>query len=563
MAVIARAIAHVLIDAGIEVAIVPIPGELSGRRAETSFRSHYIDANATLPYPLTLFLDSPPVVLNLLENAPALFAAPVNAIVPFWELTRFPAAWERAFSAMDLVLAPSTFIADAVARSFSIPVAHIPVLPTAVPVDGVPQRPGLPPGFRVLSSFDVLSSVSRKNPSASIDAFLQAFTDRDDVHLLLKTWQTRESQLSGLEPLLDRHRNVHVISDDLSSAEMAALHRDSHAYIALHRAEGLGLGMLDSMAFGRPVVATDYSGNRDFLNDENGCPIGYDLVPVVAPEGIYSPAYVGEAVQWADPRIADAGRALARLHDDRDFYESRASRSRATIDERRAKFASLEWLEPLRALLRDKQSRPLVPREETLSAPPEAQPSVEIIFRRIAHAFEGDSQGRRPLFSAFIPTLTGFSPVLDVGCGDGLFLKILAENGIQGVGIDLDPVKVAECRAQGLTADLSDLRELENRGATFGGIWASHIIEHIEPRAAIEFLMTAYRILRPGGRLVIVTPNVGFAPVIENFWLDLTHVRPYPRVLLAAMCEAIGFSVIGQASDLGGMKDTYVIGTRS
>jgi 2-polyprenyl-3-methyl-5-hydroxy-6-metoxy-1,4-benzoquinol methylase len=186
---------------------------------------------------------------------------------------------------------------------------------------------------------------------------------------------------------------------------------------------------------------------------------------------------------------------------------------------------------------------------------------IESVYRQVAHAFEGTPADRTPMFAAFLDVFRECSPVLDVGCGDGTFLEVMRSNGITGAGIDLDPVKVKQCSEKGFDVELADLRDLEQQGRQFGGIMASHIIEHVEPRAAIEFFLTAFALLRSGGRLALLTPNIGFQPVIENFWLDLTHVRPYPRALLVAMLQACGFAVIGNGV-LGGMQDTYVVAQR-
>ncbi len=139
--------------------------------------------------------------------------------------------------------------------------------------------------------------------------------------------------------------------------------------------------------------------------------------------------------------------------------------------------------------------------------------------------------------------------VLDAGCGRGEFLELLTKAGIRATGCDDSEEAISRCREKGLTdvfqADV--LEYLRRTAKAFDGIFCSHVIEHMEVARAREFLRLVCAALRPGGVLVIVTPNFGSLDVAtEIFWLDPTHVRPYPAPLLAAMCEDAGFTVRDQ-----------------
>lgn len=194
---------------------------------------------------------------------------------------------------------------------------------------------------------------------------------------------------------------------------------------------------------------------------------------------------------------------------------------------------------------------------EALPATSQAE-EIEAVFRRVSHLHEGGREVRRAFARAFVPLLAEHAPVLDVGCGDGTLLDVLREAGVAAAGIDLDPVKVGEARAAGHDVRSLDLRALRGLGDRYGAVVASHIIEHIEPRDAIAFMLDVRALLTPGGRFLIVTPNVGHPPVVENFWLDLTHVRPYPGALLLSMFGACGFEPV-DFGQVGPMKDTYAI----
>jgi O-antigen chain-terminating methyltransferase len=135
-------------------------------------------------------------------------------------------------------------------------------------------------------------------------------------------------------------------------------------------------------------------------------------------------------------------------------------------------------------------------------------------------------------------------PVLDVGAGRGYFLEALRGRGIEGVGVDNSPQAAVEARAIGVDIVVQDAFEFMEQQAGFGGVFMSHVIEHFEPGRAVELIRLAHRMLRPGGTIVIVTPNpLDWMVLSEIFWLDPTHVRPYPALLLTAMLESAGFDV--------------------
>jgi len=99
------------------------------------------------------------------------------------------------------------------------------------------------------------------------------------------------------------------------------------AYVSLHRAEGLGLGMAECMALGKPVIGTAYSGNLEFMNRENSCLVDYSLIPV-KPEDY---AYYEGGWMWADPDLDDAARYMRKLVNDPEYRQRIASRAAADI----------------------------------------------------------------------------------------------------------------------------------------------------------------------------------------------------------------------------------------
>lgn len=149
----------------------------------------------------------------------------------------------------------------------------------------------------------------------------------------------------------------------------------------------------------------------------------------------------------------------------------------------------------------------------------------------------------------------GAGSVLDLACGRGIFLDLLREAGIQGVGVDQNRRAVEECRSRGLDrVELGDLfahlqREIA-AGTHHDGVFCSHLVEHLTGQRAAELVGSCAALLAPGGRVVIVTPNVANLKVwTKVFWLDPTHERPYPRAILEAMMEEAGLTVVRSFDD--------------
>jgi O-antigen chain-terminating methyltransferase len=161
------------------------------------------------------------------------------------------------------------------------------------------------------------------------------------------------------------------------------------------------------------------------------------------------------------------------------------------------------------------------------------------------YEFGGSESTIRDIQKRFVKFFLGHGPVLDIGCGRGVFLELLAAAGIPCVGIDHSEEALEACRKKGLTVYREDAQTYlkQNRGH-FGGIFCSHVIEHMAYDDALKFLELCDTALRPGGLFLLVTPNPDDLTIMsEIFWLDPTHVRPYPKLLLQRMLQALGFEI--------------------
>ncbi len=156
---------------------------------------------------------------------------------------------------------------------------------------------------------------------------------------------------------------------------------------------------------------------------------------------------------------------------------------------------------------------------------------------------EADPEWNRRVLEFYVPFFSGCQRVLDVGCGRGEFLELLQERGISGVGIDIDAEMVRVCQEKGLQVVQADLFEyLAAQEQAFDGIFCSNVIEHMNTDQVLRFFQLAYQAVRPGGRMLVATPNPESLIVhLYEFWRDPTHVRLYNLPLLRFLMEYVGF----------------------
>jgi SAM-dependent methyltransferase len=184
--------------------------------------------------------------------------------------------------------------------------------------------------------------------------------------------------------------------------------------------------------------------------------------------------------------------------------------------------------------------------------PPLPEPS-RADLAAIARAFV-DAAGDRATRQGYLRWLPRHGTVLDVGCGGGAFLDVARAAGLGAIGIDRDGAAIAAARGRGHDVLLGDavavLRELGGTGARFHGALLAHVIEHLDGEGALRLLYAIAAVLAPGAPLVVATPDVRSHIVLsELFWLDPTHVRPYPPLLVERLGATAGFDLAASFRD--------------
>lgn len=232
-----------------------------------------------------------------------------NIAYPFWELDSIPPKYIEYLKKYDSIWAPSSFILETLQRhgfANACLVKHPIQLPTQTPNFLDSSGP-----LKILFHFDFDSFPARKNPEAAIHAFKQAFPGNEDVCLTVKARGQRDlGKREWLAQLAKDDPRIKVVDQLMTRADINALTADHDVFLSLHRSEGLGLGCAEALAAGKAVVATDYGGSTDFINDDTGYPVQWSRIDVGPDDYI-----LAENATWAEPSIDHAAETLRFIYE--------------------------------------------------------------------------------------------------------------------------------------------------------------------------------------------------------------------------------------------------------
>jgi Glycosyltransferase len=228
-----------------------------------------------------------------------------------WETDSFPEQWLDRFSYLDEVWVGSQLMASAITAYSPVPVTIVPYV-VEVPKSVVVKPKSDNILFTFFFSFDYRSIVERKNPLGLIEVFRTAFISGERVRLRIKSSHA-SSRPEYARQLQNAATGLPVefmdeIVDTQTNWELLA---SADAYVSLHRSEGFGLGMAEAMALGKPVMATAYGGNCDYMNSDNSALVKYTLFKTLK---AYPPYPMGTV--WAETDHNDAIKQMRRLYED-------------------------------------------------------------------------------------------------------------------------------------------------------------------------------------------------------------------------------------------------------
>ncbi|HRU38617.1 MAG TPA: methyltransferase domain-containing protein [Candidatus Goldiibacteriota bacterium] len=157
----------------------------------------------------------------------------------------------------------------------------------------------------------------------------------------------------------------------------------------------------------------------------------------------------------------------------------------------------------------------------------------------------------------YVKMLSGCGMTLELGCGDGDFLRLCGAAGIRAEGVDKNPGALS----RGLNVKKADIVAFmrKRKRNSLGNVYARHVAEHLTPKRLKMLLSASWRALRSKGRIILVFPNTDNAYVMAHeFWKDVTHVRPYPVSVIEKMLKDEGFVIILSGPDNDSWDNCFI-----
>lgn len=259
-------------------------------------------------------------------------------------------------------------------------------------------------------------------------------------------------------------------------------------------------------------------------------------------------------------RLADAkDRLYVSLSNDRndlmlEAMDKRLTSAASTVDSMRL---AIDGLQTHVSLARSELKRlaapaGLEPTPEVGSPPRTARATVDGPFRdehytAFQDRFRGSEEAIRDHLLDYVEVLRDHHPVVELGCGRGEFLALLEQADVEASGIDTNREMVRACTNRGLDASEANLIDfLEQRQSeSAGSLFSAQVVEHLPPNQLRAVLENCFRVLRPGGLLVLETVNPrSILALVESFYRDLTHEKPLHPETIDFMLRAAGFEQV-------------------
>jgi len=325
----ARCAARSADAAGVGVALVDLKLHTKNPLVDSSFNSRLQTDN---PYPVNVFhLDAPAARDIDHHHGQAFRSEKYNIGYWAWELPEFPDSWVHFAEYFDEIWAPSHFAADAIAQKVAVPVLTMPhSISFSRPVGDFRSKFALPGDkYLFLFLYDLNSYSERKNPVAVIDAFRRSGLAGKGAGLVIKVHnvESNPTDFDRLRAATASLPDTILITQTLSHAEIYELETACDCFVSLHRSEGFGIAVAECMFLGKPVISTDWSATKEFVNADNGCPVRCELVTLERNHGPYA-----KGQTWASPDIDHAAEWMKRLFHDPALGKSLGIAARETIE---------------------------------------------------------------------------------------------------------------------------------------------------------------------------------------------------------------------------------------
>ncbi|MES2877929.1 MAG: glycosyltransferase family 4 protein [Pseudomonadota bacterium] len=373
-----RAIATLLQSKGVPFSLFEIPYAWGQPQYDQRFKEEQVATIGELPYPVNLYVLPLGFYQTFFDTHPEFLARKRLHIANFWwETTRFPASWIEKLGRFDAILSMSHFITEVCRNSLPLTSTLYGEYPLDLPPVRLENRSafGLAGNALVfVASLDPNADPARKNPATLISAFRAAFPAVDqDVRLVIRinnaTTPLGQQVVAHMQQLAQGDGRISFLLEPMRYDEILSLYACADVYLSFHRGEGLGLGMLESMALGKAVIATGWSGNLSFMNHSNSALLRCRLIPVSGNFTYFRPEVIGPDARWAEPVLEDAVAWMRQLRHNPALRHELGARAKVSALAYLKRANEAPWITELADLWRSQGYLPRV--VEKLSFPGE------------------------------------------------------------------------------------------------------------------------------------------------------------------------------------------------
>ncbi|MFC4722806.1 glycosyltransferase family 4 protein [Geojedonia litorea] len=261
-----------------------------------------------------------------------LFKKKYSILFLVWESEYIPPELAENLNLFNEIWTPSEYCKKIFEKTFKNPITIIPH-PVEVHLKPVSNQKAIQffddNKFSFLFIFSYHSSIERKNPFFLIEAFKAAFDNNDNVELVIKTvgGKQHKKQMQRLKRFISK--NIKIYDVELDKNSVNHLINTCDAYVSMHHSEGFGLTLAEAMYLGKPSVATNYSGNTEFMNIENSFLIDYKLSYIEN----FDNNFCSETL-WANPLFSDAVKKLRSVYEDSSLRVRKAMNAEIFVKEK-------------------------------------------------------------------------------------------------------------------------------------------------------------------------------------------------------------------------------------
>lgn len=254
-----------------------------------------------------------------------------------WESEYLPSKYEKTINLFNEIWTASTYCKNIFEKVYNGPVITVPhpveltLEPPKNRIDYFNEN-----RFSFLFVFSYHSSTERKNPFFLVEAFIKAFGNDDHVELIIKTLGSQKFKKAKkkLHQATSSRNNIKIIEMDLDKNSVNQLINDCDCYVSMHHAEGFGLTLAEAMYLGKPTVATNYSGNTEFMNDDTSFLLDYELGLIENPDANFCPRTL-----WGNPNMQSAVEKLREVYRNPDLRKKKAVSAQIFIREKLSFYA--------------------------------------------------------------------------------------------------------------------------------------------------------------------------------------------------------------------------------